>query len=366
MSQLLFRIEERLLVESDPNIRAELLARQSGYFARIGRFAEAKKNIGELRKVFSDGRSGRVTAFIMLAEGLVLHYEQLGIGALDRIARAQLIGKAIRDSEVVALSSAWLAHLQFESSKFDLAARSIKLALESAADENHSAGVRCAVVLFNAFALCGERKASQHWFMLGRDHALKDGDQASIDALLHSRAAFGVAWIRSQRCKSAIDVPALSLARAEIASARNLQHLARVEAHSNYIDLCDARLAIVEGRYQSAKELLMLIRNAGPYPDGHFSQSLVDLEIAYCEFKLNHLDLALKAFASVSHASIASLDVDDRLVAAWMVRELVGADSRFGEAAHATDFLIQVESEYDTNLETLRGLFREFAPNEKP
>lgn len=366
MSSFLVRMDERLLVETDSVKRGELVARQAGYLARIGRFAESREKIAELRKVFGDGRSGRVTAFIMLAEGLILHYEQLGSGASDRIARAQLLGEAMRDREVVALSSAWRAHLHFESSKFEMAVRSIRTTFQNAEPNDHDARVRCSVVLFNAFAICGMRAQSQCWFMDGRDHALKDGDQASIDALLHSRAAFGVAWLRAQRCKGIEDEVAMSIVRAEVASARNLQALTRVAAHSTYIDLCDARLQIMEGRFLSAKDLLMRIRNAGPYPGGHFNQGLVELEIAYCESKINQLDAGLVRFAAMPSRELASLDIDDRLVAAWMLFELAKVDDRFGSSKEFKDQFEKLLTEYETFVEMVRTLFAEFSTRMLP
>lgn len=361
MSSFLVRLDERLLVEADPIKRGELVAKQAGYLARIGRFAESRAKIADLRKVFGDGRSGRVTAFIMLAEGLVLHFEQLGSGASDRIARAQLLGEAMRDREVVALSSAWRAHLHFENSKFDLAIRSIRLTFQNAESHDHGARVRCSIVLFNAFAICGMREQSQYWFMNGRDHALKDGDQASIDALLHSRATFGVAWLRAQSCKGIEDAVAMALVRSEVASARNLQALTRVEAHSTYIDLCDARLQIMEGHFQSAKDLLLRIRNAGPYPGGHFSQGLVELEIAYCESRVNRLDAALVGFVGMPPSELNSLDIDDRLVAAWMLLELAKVDDRFGSKKEFNDQFKHLLTEYDSFVEMLRNLFAEFS-----
>lgn len=361
MSQLLLRIDERLLVETDPIQRAELTARQAGYMARVGRFADARAKIAELRKVFADGRSGRVTAFIMLAEGLVLHYEQLGASAADRIARAQLLGQAMRDREVVAITSAWRAHLEFEDSKFELTARSIRLALQNAESDDHATRARCAIVLFNAFALCGKRKESQYWFLTGRDHALKLGDQASLDALLHSKAVFGVAWLRSQTCKGNVDAASMAMARAEISSARNLQNLTGVEAHANYINLCDARLQIMEGNFQGAKDLLTLIRNNGPYPSGHFNQGLIDLEIAYCDCKLNRMEAVVGALGSMPPGSLDSLDVDDRLVAAWMTLELVKVGVQSTVASDAKKQLDLVIGEYDALLERLGELFAEFA-----
>lgn len=360
MSQLLLRIDERLRSEQDPNLRGELIAQQASYLARVGQFSETRKKIAELRSVFGDGRSGRVTAFIMLAEGLLLHYEELNPKALDRVSRAQLLGHAMKDRDVIGLASAWRAHLEFEQCQYQAAARSLRTALENAADQDHTARARCAIVLFNAFALCGDRRESQRWFMSGREHALKAGDQASIDALLHSRAAFGLAWLRVQRCRGEVDAASLSTVRSEIASARNLQRLTQVEAHASYIDLCDARLQVVEGKYKSAIELLTLLRTAGPYPGGHFSQELVELEIAFCQAKLGCIEVATNAVAPVQATDHDSLDVDDQLVARWMALELAELDSRFGPANEAKLQLERVSAEYEAHLAALRREFEEF------
>jgi hypothetical protein len=187
---------------------------------------------------------------------------------------------------------------------------------------------------------------------------LKLGDQASLDALLHSKAVFGVAWLRSQNCKGNEDVALMTIARAEISSARNLQKLTRVGAHADYINLCDARLQIMEGNFQSAKELLTLIRNDGPYPSGHFSQGLIDLEIAYCDYRLNRKEAAVEMFLKLQPGSLDSLDVDDRVVAAWMTLEL---EKLTTQSVDAKNKLSRAIDEYDALLERLSELFAEFA-----
>ena len=329
MSQLLHHLDERLCVESDANMRAELLAQKAGYLARVGRFEEAKSIISEVRKTFGDIRDGRVTVQVMVAEGLALHFELLSAAASDRVARAHVLAVAMRDRELIGLTSAWRAHMAFEKSDWPLTGKFLSQAMEAADDDHHAALARCAVVLFNAFALCGDRRESQYWFLKGRDHALKQGDQATIDALLHSRATFGAARLRAQRCRGIVRQEEIALAKREVASARNLQNLTRIDAHSTYIDLCDARLRTIDGDYQGAIELFAALRDQGPYPEGHFSQPLVDLEIAYCHTKLGNNDVLSSTPSLQSLAWVDDLDVDDRLSAAWMLAEL--AKSRGGD-----------------------------------
>ena len=124
MSKLLKSLEDRIAVESSEYVRAELRAKRAACLARIGDFDEARKEIASIRETFGDGRSGRVTVLVMIAEGLVLHFESLSGLAIDRVMRALMLAQAGRDQELIALTSAWKAYFDFERSDFETAARS--------------------------------------------------------------------------------------------------------------------------------------------------------------------------------------------------------------------------------------------------
>jgi len=360
MSQLLLRLEEQLLTERDTYRCAELRAKRAAYWARIGRFPETRAEIADIRQVFGDGRSGRVTAFVMLAEALVEYYEKLTIMAADRVARARFLGQAMKDREVIALASAWLSYFDFERSKFDLAIANVRQAGEYASPDNHAAWTRCAIVLLNCFALCGDATSSQHWFQKGREHALKEGDQASIEALLHSKAVFGVAWLRAQWARDDVDSAAIARSRLEVSSARNLQKLARIAAHESYIDLADARLLILEGKFAEALEALEMISDGGPFPAGHFNDELLGLDKAFCLVSLGKADGAFEVFELSKATPSAHTDVDDRLVAAWMSYKLAIADTRFGSAEAAAAELNTATAEHDSTTQLLRDLLQPF------
>lgn len=360
MSPLLLRIEQELLVESDTYRSAELRAKRASYLARVGRFQEASEAIVDIRRVFGDGRSGRVTAFVMLAEAMVMYYDKLASGAADRVARAKLLGHAMKDREVIALASAWLAFFEFEQSKFQSAIKSIQQAGEYADSEDHSVWSRCSIVLLNCFALCGDSVASQYWFMKGREHALKEGDQAGIDALLHSKAVFGVAWLRSQGAKGLLDLGTIARIRLEVSSARNLQKLAGIRAHADYIELAHTRLLILEGKFEEALEALQTTAGTGPFPAGHYNDVTLQLERAFCLWSLGRTDQALASFDSSTAQSFSALDVDDRVVAVWMMRELAAADPRFG-TPDEVDVALRVSiEEHDRSVSELRALLAPF------
>jgi hypothetical protein len=363
MSQLLFRIEERLRSESDVHQRAELKAKAAGYMARLGRFQEARDAIAEVRLVFGDGRNGRVTALLMIAEALTMYYERLAPGASDRVARALLLAHAMKDQELISLASSWKAFLDFEDSKFQSAFRSIDTALANAEETNHAAWTRSCIVLALGFSLCGDVSSHQHWFLKGRHHAIEEGDQVSLDALLHNKAVFGVAWLRVQICKGMEMSQQIARARRELSSTRNLQALAGVSAHGSYVDLADARLLLLEQDYEKALDALKRVAEFGPFPVGHFNRSLLALERAFCMVKLGRVVEAQEEMTSYDEKELLSLDVDDRLVSAWMMNELASLDPQFESREGRKFGLDRAVAEQDQLLSRLTSLLEPFVRN---
>lgn len=354
------RLQALLEVETDPYRRAETSAKIAAYSARTGNFQAARDTIFEVRQSFGDGRSGRVTILLMLAEAMVLHYGDLAINAADRAARALLLSKAVRDRELIALTSAWMAYFQFEKSDFEQSLRSIAEAMENATPLDHAALSRCSIVLFNEFALCGDSVASQRWFLKGREHALAEGDQASVEALLHSKAVFGVAWLRVERCRAELGEAVLTRARQEITSARNLQLLTQIAALKDYIEIADVSLSLLEGMFEQALVKLNSLGASGPFPVRHFNSSVQAIERAYGYAGLGQIDEAILAMQDIDLSAITNLDVDDLLVAAWMMNDLAKKDQRLGDIASTQTKLQNARSMHEHAMTSLRELLLKF------
>ena len=361
MSQLLIRIDKSLKDEIDPLVRAELLARKACYLSRVGRFSEVKQAISDLRLQFGDGHSARITVWIMLLEGISYLFENISPSALDRVNRAQFLSLAIKDQDLIALTSAWKAHIEFEKSDFTGMVRSIRTSIENATKDNHDANARLSMVLADAFFLCGDRAPAQAWFMQSRSHALDAGDQATIEALLYNRAAFGVAWLRAERCFREIDTEIVTLMRLEVASSKNLQELTRITALSHLISLCEARLCILEGSYNEAIERLQAVRIQGPFANYNFDQDLIDLEIAYCHLKMGERDQAVAHFSRSRSGDLANLDIDDRLVAQWLRYELSTSHSEFGNSNEELVDLNRLRLEFNSERRVLSEAIQEFS-----
>lgn len=359
MSQLLVRLKQELQTATAPDHRAELLAKIAGNLARMGQFTEAKQVVEDLRKTYGDGRSGRVTVWIMLAEGLIHLYEKLSPQAMDRISRAQALGIAMKYPTMIALASAWKAHLEFEEGTYESMAQSLALATQYATETDFDANTRVAMVLCNSFMICGNRAASQKWFMIAREQAAKNGDQPSIEALLYNRAAILTTRVRAENCINAVNAEELRPIRMETESSRNFQQLTRLATFPSHLLLWDARLQMLEGDYAPAIDKLRSVRDKSPFAGHNFSQAYIDLEIGYCQLRLNRIEEALAAYQAVGELQV--VDVDEQLVAAWMHWCMSSVDARFGDnAAHAAT-LAQARDTYQSTMAELATGLQQFA-----
>jgi tetratricopeptide (TPR) repeat protein len=331
MSQLLARIEADLAKEDHPTRRAVLLSRKACYLARVGAFQDSRTLISELRAQFGAGTIPRVSVWIMLAEGLLHTFERLSPEGLDRIVRAEALAAAMRDRQLLALTAGWRAHWQFERSEFAGMSRSLETVFANANQDDHEALSRACMVLANAYASCGNWDRSFAWYSATRDHALAIGDQASIEALIYNRAAFGMAWLRAQACLHSVSPEEFDRVGREISSARNYQNLTGVAALTDFVHLWQARVHLLQGNFQAAIDGLRSIRDMTPYSSYSFDRSLVDLEIAYCLAKQGHVGDALQVHSASANIDIDGLHEDEQLVVAWLRSKLSECAEQFAD-----------------------------------
>lgn len=328
MNEFLERLLKELLQVHDPDRRAELLARIAGIRARVGDFDGAQQTIDELRAIYGDGRSGVVTVSINLAEGLVHHYRAFRPQALDRFTRAQVLSVAMKYSPGVALSSAWKANYHFEFEEYEDMSRCLLLAVQHVTETDHDALTRLGMILFNAFTMLGDTKASQSWFLRTKDAALANKDRSSVEALLYNKAAFSVTRARVEHCLAPIGREELRTIRMDALSARNYREISRLASLPEHLVLWDARLKILEGDYASALPQLAEVRDSDRFSAHNFSKAFIDLEIAYCQAMCGDLSTARSLPLQSSDFAFENFDVDEQLVAAWM-------KVRLGELDHA-------------------------------
>jgi hypothetical protein len=80
-------------------------AQRAGDLARLGRIEKARAEIQDLRAI-NTGYSPQLTGWILVAEGLVDHFESLSINALNRFKRARGLAVALSDADLWSFTSA--------------------------------------------------------------------------------------------------------------------------------------------------------------------------------------------------------------------------------------------------------------------
>lgn len=335
MSPLFERLCGDLEQTRDPELRAVIGARIACLEARRGDFQEARSRIEAIRTTFGDGRSGRVTVWLMVAEGLAHHYEKFGSEARDRMTRAQILSTAMKYREVASLSSAWMAHFHFESGDYASMERAVASAFEYFEGDNHDANARLAAVLSNAFMIVGNLEESRRWFTYSKEQATRQGDRAMVEALLYNRSAFLITWARAENCIEPIDAEILQSIRSELKSTRNFQALTRIATLPEHVRLWNGRMLMLEGEFDAAMNELVAIRDEKRFASHNFSAEFVDLELVYCLKRVGRVDEALELYYSIPNKRFDQFDVDEQLVACWILLQLTSPDSRFGDSVVA-------------------------------
>ena len=90
-SRLLARLASRIAATRDPVEAACLRAQRSVYLARQGNRDEAESVVKAIRADFDATPNAAVTAWVSLAEALILFYSHPGPQAMDRLKRAHAL-----------------------------------------------------------------------------------------------------------------------------------------------------------------------------------------------------------------------------------------------------------------------------------
>lgn len=187
-SRLLARLDVAIAKTRDPVANACLRAERAGFLARQGRLDEARRTIDDLHARFSLRPHAAVSAWLALAEGLRDHFGALAPSARDRLQRAHALSAAAQLAPLHALAAAWLAHMDFVQHEMTQMAGHLAEALRTAAPDHHSARSRACLVAAYAYHFAGRLDRAKPWYDRARQHALADGDDAALSALMYNRA----------------------------------------------------------------------------------------------------------------------------------------------------------------------------------
>ena len=190
-SRLLLRLDSAIAKARESLTLHCLQIERACYLARRGQTEEARATVVELRRRYEQNPSALISAWLSLAEGLLIHFSNMGQQARDKIQRAHALSAAAGLRQLNATSAAWLAHMDYLTGNMGAMARYIKEAIELAERGNHSALSRASLVTADALHLAGRMDLAKPWYAKAHEHAIADGDDATVGALMHN-----MAWLR--------------------------------------------------------------------------------------------------------------------------------------------------------------------------
>ena len=90
-SRLLVALDAQIASSRIPYEADGLRAERACYRARQGRIDEAMQTAATLRERYAARPNAVITAWVNLVEGLCCHFDDLGVGARDKLARAHAL-----------------------------------------------------------------------------------------------------------------------------------------------------------------------------------------------------------------------------------------------------------------------------------
>jgi hypothetical protein len=314
MSPLEERLRAALGAETSEYERAHLKSELALYWARTGQFSEAEALRAELRSGYGQGQNTRISILIMLLEGLLHFFQALSPDSRDRVNRANLLSSTFRERDLLALTSAWLAHIDFNLCRFDAMATSLATCVANLEFDTGSANVRISLLLGDIFLFLGARQESQAWYERGRRAATSLGDQAAIGALTYNRAALRVASLRVEAVRRPLSPDDLQLLDVEVRSAINYQAIARLQSLDHLLQFAQVGSQMLSQRYESANKIIekLLGHEAEPLPVNERALLLADR--AECFLHLGDTKQSDQYSAEATKLPLDSLEPDDSAV----------------------------------------------------
>ena len=311
---LVMRLEAELLTTIDPVDRALLTVQIACYQARIGEFESAESKRVELRREFGTGQNARVSIMIMCLEGLLLYFKDLDPAARDRLLRANVISVACSERPLIALTSAWLSHIDFNQARYDSMARALAKCFESIDADDGTASCRAALVLGDAFTFTNKIAQAKAWYEHARFTANRIGDQAAVGAITYNRAALHVASGRVRRLTTPLDSSEISFIDAEVRSAINYQYVARLISLDHLLRSSSIGVLMLEEQFERACLAINEVVASSEVPRGSAELALLYADQAHCLARLGRIsDAAIPAQAATAIAT-DQFDADDRAV----------------------------------------------------
>jgi Tfp pilus assembly protein PilF len=332
-SRLLARLDAAIAAARHPVHIACLRAERACFLARQGHIAQARQAIDQIRIQFALHPHASVSAWLHLADGLHDHFSSLSPSARDKVQRAHGLSAAAGLRPLQALCAAWLAQMEFGRGNDEAIARNVGEALKLAAADDHSVHSRIGLVLAHCYHGAGHAERAQPWYAKAHEHAVADGDEAALSALMHNRG-----WMRcaDARVAELFGGGGRDQARQALMGADSTAHFDAgigTASLASLVPMLRAQLLVLDGRCADALTLF----------DEQFDAALRDglerqcasflADMAWCSSTLGQVERARR----LAEDALLRVDVQENDDRALTLAQLARVHAGFGDAELARE-----------------------------
>ena len=343
-NRLLSRVEAEIAAATHQTQSACARARRALLLARHGRLEQARSELTGLHQLAFQHPHPELGAWLHFAEGLMSYYTDFSSSAHEKIARAQQIARAASLPALEALCAAWLAQLAYVRHASEEMLRQAELCDRLAALDDHGARYRLCTVMGLAHQYADLNEPAQAWFSQARRHALIDGDDASVSALMYNMAEMRTAQARRASLVAAL--AAVSGGQGLLLGADSIKHYDAAMGGSVMPDLTPllrAQILVVEGDFAQALALY----------EAHLPQAMASglarlgssllADLAWCRVNLGQADHGLLQARESEFELDAHCDVDDRAATHSRLAQVYAA---LGQTEAAAQQAAQAQAEW--------------------
>jgi hypothetical protein len=266
--------------------------------------------------------------------------------AMDRLRRADALSRAIDHPELVALCAAWLAHMEFNSNQMPQMVQHAAQALRLAQPTHHATLARVSLVVADALHFAGRFDLARAWYAAVRDHALAEGDDAMISAMLHNIATFRASSVQLADAFGDSQAEQAAQALMEAESTKNFDIGIGTASLTTYVPLIRAQLLTVQGMY--AEALALFDNNLDRAGEQGMARMQLTLYAgkALCNLRLGLVAPARRDILSALDSESVACDTDDRATMHALVSRML---VELGDLRAATAHREQAEAHLATH-----------------
>ncbi|HEU5295946.1 MAG TPA: hypothetical protein VFU71_14285 [Burkholderiaceae bacterium] len=308
------------------------------------------QSIATVRSRFAEALVPEVAIWLMLAEGILSFSTGDFPKFTDRVKRAHAIARAASYAVGRATCAAWLALSTFNDRRYDEMIPFLTEAFSFAAKDDHQALARACLVLAVAFHLSGRFDLARPWYEATRQHALAEGDESTLSAMLFNVASFRASNVKLASALGLHFEEEARRATLEATSAASFDQAIGTKSFAQFFPHLVEQLLVAEGKYKEAFDQLARMDVSGLPAWAHAAHYA---DYATSAWQLGEHGLAKQLVPKAIAALERPIDPDD---AAYACCRLAYLATEAGDAAMAADLRARAHKEVARYREFQAGL----------